>query len=74
MYVWRILQDGVCRFIYSNIDAFTDIVKGTNAIGRGNGPIAYGYNCTVGWDPATGVGTPIFDKMLKAAMAGPDGN
>ena len=55
-------------FIYQNPDAFTDITKGTNAIGRGNGPIKYGFNCTKGWDPATGLGTPIFSKLLKAAM------
>ena len=55
-------------FIYQNADAFTDIVKGTNAISRGGGPVPYGYNCTVGWDPATGLGTPLFDKMLAAAM------
>jgi tripeptidyl-peptidase-1 len=55
-------------FIYQNADAFTDIVKGTNAISRGGAPVPYGYNCTVGWDPATGLGTPLFDKMLAAAM------
>ena len=33
-------------FIYQNVDAFTDIVKGTNAISRGGGPVPYGYNCT----------------------------
>ena len=27
-------------------DCFTDIVKGTNAISRGGGPVPYGYNCT----------------------------
>ena len=41
-------------FLYKNIAAFTDITKGTNAIGRGNGPIKYGFNATKGWDPATG--------------------
>mmetsp|Transcript_28506 Transcript_28506/g.51830 ORF Transcript_28506/g.51830 Transcript_28506/m.51830 type:complete len:592 (-) Transcript_28506:171-1946(-) len=49
--------------------AFTDVTKGTNAIGRGTGPAKYGYNCTAGWDPATGVGTPRFDKMLAASTA-----
>ena len=58
------------RWIYQNKAAFTDIVKGTNAIGRGTGPDKYGYNCTVGWDPATGLGTPLFGKMLAAALAG----
>ena len=56
-------------FLYQNADAFTDVVKGTNAIGRGTGPIKYGFNCTKGWDPATGHGTPNFEKLLKAVDA-----
>ncbi len=55
-------------FLYQNADAFTDVTKGTNAIGRGTGPIKYGFNCTAGWDPATGLGTPIFSKLLEAAL------
>lgn len=58
-------------FLYKNQDAFTDVTKGTNAIGRGTGPIKFGYNCTSGWDPATGMGTPAFSALLKAAMAAP---
>ena len=51
------------------LQAWTDITKGTNAIGRGGGmSLPYGYNCTKGWDPATGLGTPLFDKMLAAAL------
>ena len=53
-------------FLYKNAAAFTDVTKGTNAIGRGTGPIPYGFNCTQGWDPATGIGTPKFDKLLAA--------
>ena len=55
-------------FIYQNTQAFTDITKGQNAIGRGDITLPYGFNCTKGWDPVTGVGSPIFDKMLLAAM------
>lgn len=55
-------------FLYQNADAFTDVTLGTNAIGRGNGPIKYGFNATAGWDPATGLGTPIFTKLLAAAL------
>ena len=55
-------------FVYKNADAFFDVVKGINAIGRGTGPLGYGFNCTKGWDPATGVGTPNFGKLLAAAM------
>ena len=56
-------------WIYQHKEAWTDITKGTNAIGRGGGmSLPYGYNCTKGWDPATGLGTPLFDKMLAAAL------
>jgi len=48
-------------WIYQNPQAFTDVTLGTNAIG------GFGYECTIGWDPATGLGTPKFDKMLAAA-------
>lgn len=54
-------------FLYQNAESFTDVTVGTNAIGRGTGPIKYGFNCTEGWDPATGLGTPNFDKLLAAA-------
>ena len=32
--------------------------------------LPYGWNCATGWDPVTGLGTPVFSKLLKAAMAG----
>ena len=50
-------------------DAFTDIVLGSNKVGRGGQPLPYGFNCSKGWDPATGLGTPLFQKLLKAALA-----
>ena len=56
-------------FLFANPDAFTDITKGTNAIARSGESMKYGYACEPGWDPATGLGTPIFDKLLKAALA-----
>jgi subtilase family serine protease len=55
-------------WVYKNTAAFTDITKGNNAIGRGTFNLPYGFNATKGWDPVTGVGTPIFTKMLAAAM------
>ena len=55
-------------FLYTNVHAFFDVVEGTNAIDRGGGGIKYGFDCTKGWDPATGVGTPQFGKLLAAAM------
>jgi hypothetical protein len=53
-------------WLFSNPGMFTDVTLGTNAIGRGTGPIPYGYNCTKAWDPATGLGTPKWDAMVKA--------
>lgn len=55
-------------FVYANADVFTDVTQGSDKVGRGGGVLEYGYNCSAGWDPVTGMGTPIFDKMLKAAM------
>ncbi len=55
-------------FLYQNADAFTDVTIGTNAISRGGAPVPNGFNCTKGWDPATGLGTPIFSKLLDAAL------
>ena len=56
-------------FIYANAKCFTDITVGTNAISRQGEPVPYGFNATSGWDAATGVGTPIFPCLLKAALA-----
>eukprot|EP00656_Telonema_subtile_P001600 TRINITY_DN106_c0_g1_i1.p1 TRINITY_DN106_c0_g1~~TRINITY_DN106_c0_g1_i1.p1 ORF type:complete len:553 (+),score=137.57 TRINITY_DN106_c0_g1_i1:146-1804(+) len=55
-------------FIYQNADAFTDCVLGDNAYGRGAFRTKYGFNTTKGWDPVTGVGSPIFSKLLAAAL------
>jgi hypothetical protein len=55
-------------FLYQNAAAFRDVTVGTNAIGRGTGPIPYGYPAAPGWDPATGLGTPNFEKLLAAAL------
>ena len=56
-------------WMYANPQIFTDVVVGTNAVGRGTGPIKFGFQCAKGWDPATGLGTPLFDAMLLDAMA-----
>lgn len=60
-------------FLYSNAAAFTDITSGyssgctsNSAFGR-NGAR---WNATAGWDPVTGLGTPLFDKLLAAAAPG----
>ena len=56
-------------FLYQNPSAFFDVVKGTNAISRSGGEYEWGWAAAVGWDPVSGLGTPHFDKLLKAAMA-----
>lgn len=58
-------------FLYKNADAFTDVTQGSNKIGRGGNELKEGWECAKGWDPATGLGTPIFPKLLAAAMALP---
>jgi len=54
----------------ANPSAFFDVTVGTNAIPRGVGTLKYGFACAPGWDAATGLGTPHFDKMLAAALKG----
>jgi len=57
-------------FLYQNAAAFRDVTIGTNAIGKtGLGPSPYGFPCAPGWDPATGLGTPNFEKLLSSAMS-----
>lgn len=58
------------QFIYQNTAAFTDVTVGSNKVGRGGTPLAAGFNCSTGWDPVTGVGSPVFAKVLAAAMDG----
>jgi subtilase family serine protease len=53
-------------WLYANPGMFTDVTKGTNAISRQGGPTAWGFDCTKGWDPATGLGTPKWDAMVDA--------
>lgn len=55
-------------FIYSNPQAFTDITRGSNKIDRSGGPMKYGYETAKGWDPVTGMGTPLFGQLLTAAL------
>jgi tripeptidyl-peptidase-1 len=51
-------------FLYKNADAFTDITEGSN---KDLGDL-YGFPATQGWDAATGLGTPIFEKLRAAAL------
>jgi len=45
-------------FIYENADAFFDVTKGEN-----NNNVGTGFKASNGWDPATGFGTPNYDKL-----------
>jgi tripeptidyl-peptidase-1 len=49
-------------WIYSNKDAFTDIVSGDNS-----GCNTPGFNATTGWDPVTGFGSARYPKLRAAA-------
>ncbi|PSS25469.1 hypothetical protein M430DRAFT_56216 [Amorphotheca resinae ATCC 22711] len=52
--------------LYQNPDAFKDITTGDNP-GCGTD----GFSAVKGWDPVTGLGTPIFSKLLDVFMALP---
>lgn len=54
-------------FIYKNAAVWKDVTIGSDKVGRGGFPLQAGFNCTAGWDPVTGLGTPIFEKLLAAA-------
>jgi len=47
-------------------EAFTDITVGDNKCTEaGCFASCKGYKCAAGWDPVTGLGTPVTDKMLS---------
>ncbi|KIJ29336.1 hypothetical protein M422DRAFT_188615 [Sphaerobolus stellatus SS14] len=48
-------------FIYANTGIFTDITTGNNP-----GCNTNGFPAVAGWDPITGVGTPVFSKLRTA--------
>ncbi|TFY82907.1 hypothetical protein EWM64_g1101 [Hericium alpestre] len=49
-------------FIYANQGAFTDITSGDNP-----GCSTDGFSAGTGWDPVTGVGSPIYSVLRTAA-------
>ncbi|KAL1842453.1 hypothetical protein VTJ49DRAFT_5190 [Mycothermus thermophilus] len=58
---------------YNNAAAFKDITQGAGVGCRGRrefGRRGARWNATEGWDPVTGLGTPLFDKLLEAAVPG----
>jgi tripeptidyl-peptidase-1 len=47
-------------------DAFTDVTVGDNKCTEdGCFSTCKGYECAKGWDPVTGLGTPVADKMIS---------
>eukprot|EP01002_Notosolenus_urceolatus_P015491 NODE_809_length_1765_cov_76.103730_g663_i0.p1 GENE.NODE_809_length_1765_cov_76.103730_g663_i0~~NODE_809_length_1765_cov_76.103730_g663_i0.p1 ORF type:complete len:548 (+),score=190.30 NODE_809_length_1765_cov_76.103730_g663_i0:79-1722(+) len=56
--------------LYKNPSAFNDITKGSDKVSRAGTPLLEGFECAQGWDPATGLGTPKWADLLKAAMGG----
>ncbi|KAK4155303.1 hypothetical protein C8A00DRAFT_31923 [Chaetomidium leptoderma] len=60
-------------WLYNNSAAFTDITTGSGVgcLGRNEfGWQGAAWNATVGWDPVTGLGTPLFDRLLELAAPG----
>lgn len=51
-------------WIYQNPQMFTDIKTGENDY-----QCCQGFKATTGWDPVTGMGSPLYPAMLTAAMA-----
>ncbi|KAJ7473645.1 subtilisin-like protein [Mycena galericulata] len=54
-------------WIYANSKAFTDITEGHNS-GLSCPASSVAFDATKGWDALTGVGSPVFDKLLTAAL------
>ena len=51
-------------FMYAN----PDIVLGSNNINRNGQPLPFGWEASKGWDPVTGLGTPMLAKLKAAAL------
>ncbi|KAJ7809893.1 peptidase S8/S53 domain-containing protein [Mycena olivaceomarginata] len=54
-------------FIYANTNIFTDITEGHNS-GFECPTSSVVFDATKGWDALTGIGSPVFDKLLAAAF------
>ncbi|KAJ7248963.1 subtilisin-like protein [Mycena rebaudengoi] len=54
-------------WLYANSKAFTDITEGHNS-GLECPVSSVAFDATQGWDALTGVGSPVFDKLLTAAL------
>lgn len=51
-------------WLYANPTMFTDVVSGSNPY-----QLCAGFQAAAGWDPVTGLGTPIYPAMKTAAFA-----
>ena len=51
-------------FIYKNPSGFQDVTQGSNPGGG-----KYGFKAVKGWDPASGLGSPIWHELLAEALA-----
>jgi len=46
--------------------AFNDITTGDNICTEdGCSSSCYGFHCSKGWDPVTGLGSPVYPEMLN---------
>ncbi|KAJ6505281.1 family S53 protease-like protein [Mycena sanguinolenta] len=54
-------------WLYAHSEGFTDITEGHNS-GFECPSSSSAFDAAKGWDPLTGVGTPVFNKLLTAAF------
>ncbi|KAJ7348352.1 subtilisin-like protein [Mycena albidolilacea] len=54
-------------WLYAHSEAFTDITEGHNS-GLECPASSVAFDATKGWDALTGVGSPVFNKLLTAAF------
>jgi len=60
------------QFFYGNPEMFLDITVGNNQkCPLLSGCCCPGFDASKGWDPVTGLGSPIYPKILSAALALP---
>ena len=55
--------------LYQHPELLNDIVSGHNPGWKCSRN--YGFDCTAGWDPVTGLGTPNYPKLLELFMGLP---
>jgi len=49
--------------LYKNAAAFNDVIVGNNSAGTSDG-----FQAEIGWDPASGLGTINFAKLVAAVV------